>query len=109
MNEKNERDGSCRDKGDTNKAVGNTAMMLQCGYWALERPEHVDVSRLGREHHGHGRQGALAIEAGTPQAASCQEMRDRIQISIFFLEWKRNQNRQDNENEKGSEKWVSTP
>ena len=69
------------NKGYTDKAVGDAAMMLQPGDRTLQRPDNIDVGSLGGKHHGRRGQRALAVEPGAAHARAGQKMSDRIQAA----------------------------
>src|SRR5664280_1287202 len=64
----------------THEAVSDSAVMLEPGGGALERPQHVNVSSLSGQYHRQCREGALAIEAGASHARASQKMSERIQV-----------------------------
>ena len=64
------------------EAVGDAAMVLKSGDGAFELPEHIHVSGLGGQHHGHGGQRRLAIEAGAAKAGAGQKMGNGIQVVL---------------------------
>src|SRR5271165_6149609 len=83
MNQVNQSPRCPSDKWHAHEAVRNTAMMLQAGDRAFEAPNNIDVSSLGRQHHGQGRQPAFAVEARARHARAGQEMSDGIQTEIL--------------------------
>ena len=63
------------------KAMRDSAMMLKGRDRPLDRPQHVEISRLGRQHHRKRGQRGLAVEPGAAHARASQKMRDRFQVS----------------------------
>ncbi len=80
MQQINQSQNRDRYERHPNKAVGDTAMVLQSGDRALDPPDHVDVCRFGGKHHGYRGQRALAVEAGASHACAGQEMSNGIQV-----------------------------
>src|SRR5208283_3897799 len=80
MNEVHKGQRRSRHERHADEAVRDSAMELQRRKGTLQGPEHVHIRGLSGEHHGYGRERALAVEACTSQAAASQQVSDRIQV-----------------------------
>src|SRR5438067_13310889 len=56
------------------KCVGPSAMMLEGGDGAVNRPEDVQVGGFGRDRYGDAGVGCLAVESGAGKADSGHQM-----------------------------------
>ena len=85
MDKPDEADDHSSFERQTDQRVGPSTMMLEGGNRAFEQPQYIEIGRLGRERHGQRSVGRLAIEAGTPQAGSGQEVGDGFQVVCRIL------------------------
>ena len=60
--------------GESDEAVGDSAMVLKAGDGAEEAPEGVDVGEFGAYRHGEGGVGRASIESGAGHAGTRQDV-----------------------------------
>ncbi len=70
--------------------MGPAAMMLEGGDGAIDGPEDVEVGDFGRERHGHGGVGCLAVEPGAGEADSGHQVGygiHSLRDAFFEVSW----------------------
>ncbi len=70
------------DENQSEKRMGEAAVMLESKDRAFETAEHVEIRRFGRQRHGRSGEGGLAVESGAGEAGSGQEVGDGFQVNF---------------------------